>query len=105
MLVILLLFVLKLRNFLLLHRHRTLKIDSHVCNILSVPVTDRCCSALCYLFVCLFVCLFAVLWCVFAILITLQGLFIFLAFTFTKKVRHGLHAQLGLQRDQQMHVV
>ena len=54
------------------------------------------------LFICLFVCLFAVLWYVFAILNTLQGLFIFLAFTCTKKVCHGLRAQLGLHRDQQM---
>ena len=71
----------------------------------SQLLTDVAVPCVIYLFVCLFVCLFAVLWCVFAILITLQGLFIFLAFTFTKKVRHGLHAQLGLQRDQQMHVV
>jgi hypothetical protein len=50
----------------------------------------------------LFVCLFAVLWYLFVILNTLQGLFIFLAFTCTKKVCRGLRAQLGLQRDQQM---
>jgi hypothetical protein len=52
----LLLFVLKLHNLLLLHWHCTLKTDSHVCNILSFPVNDMCCSALCYLFVCLSVC-------------------------------------------------
>jgi hypothetical protein len=49
----------------------------------------------------LFVCLFAVLWYVFVILNTLQGLFIFLAFTCTKKVCRGLRAQLGLQHDKQ----
>jgi hypothetical protein len=49
----------------------------------------------------LFVCLFAVLWYVYVILNSLQGLFIFLAFTCTKKVFRGLRAQLGLQRDKQ----
>jgi len=42
----LLLFILKLHNLLLLHRHCTLKIDSHVYNIVSVPFNDRCCSTL-----------------------------------------------------------
>jgi hypothetical protein len=49
----LLLFVLKLHNFLLLHRHCALKTDYHVCNILSVAVSDMLqCPVL---FVCLFV--------------------------------------------------
>jgi hypothetical protein len=45
--------------------------------------------------------LFAVLWYAFVVLNTLQGLFIFLAFTCTQKVWRGLCEQLGLQRDQQ----
>jgi hypothetical protein len=98
MFVMLLLFILKLHNLLLPQRHCTLKIDYHVCNILLVPVNERCCSTLGYWFVCLFV---AVVWYVFEILNTLQGLFIFLAFTCTKKVCRGLRAQLGLRRDQQ----
>jgi hypothetical protein len=47
------------------------------------------------------ICLFAVVWYVFVILNALQGFFIFLAFTCTKKVWRGLCAQLVPQRDKQ----
>jgi hypothetical protein len=49
----------------------------------------------------MFVCLFAVVWYVFVILNALQGLFIFLAFTCTRKVWRSLRVQLGLRRDVQ----
>jgi hypothetical protein len=50
---------------------------------------------------CIICLLFAVVWYAFVVLNTLQGLFIFLAFTCTQKVWRGLCAQLGLRRDQQ----
>jgi len=59
-------------------------------------MTDVAVPCVIFVFIC-----FAVLWYMFVILNTLQGLFIFLAFTCTKKVCHGLRVQLGMEHDKQ----